>query len=123
MKTKAKDRKDFKTAQHYADSKRSRTAIINAIRAEWMVYRAKFVAIARHVKEVELDGEKRRLVECQGCFQLARRDEIHAHHLTEVGGLPSTSVEDIQAYQDRMFCRASGIVPYCHQCHHKHHNP
>jgi len=118
-KTKAKDRKDFRTAEEYSASGDSKASIVRAIRRESMVYRAKFVAIARHIKEVELpDGQKRRLVECQGCFELFHRDDVEGHHLTDVGQLGSTSVEDIRAFQDRIFCRASGIVPLCKaKCH------
>lgn len=117
-----KDKKEMKTALEYNESGKSKTAIVNAIRREWEVYRPKFVAIQRRVREVVLpNGERKRLVECNDCSGLFPRAQIECHHLTPVGGLSSTSVEDIQAYQDRMFPRASGLVPVCLDCHQKQH--
>jgi hypothetical protein len=100
----------------------SKTKIINAIRREFMTCRQKWIAIQRHVKRIEQpDGRKKSLVECQRCKQLVRREDAECHHLDPVGSLASTAPADIQAYQERMFCRASRLVPLCTSCHQHHH--
>jgi len=97
--------------------------VISMIRKEAMTAKQKWRAIQRHVKRTKMpDGRDASLVECQKCFALVRRKEVHCHHLNEVGQLASTSPSDIEAYRKRMFVPASELAPWCVQCHHQHHN-
>lgn len=96
--------------------------VMSMVRREWMTDRQKWRAIQRHVKRIELNGRQASLVECQKCFELVGRKEVHCHHLNEVGQLASTSPSDIETYRKRMFVPSRELVPYCVRCHHEHHN-
>lgn len=98
-----------------------RQQVIDATRKEWMSYGRKHAAIQKRAERVRLpDGRFKTLFRCEHCRELFPRSEIEANHINPVGTLPSLASEDVAAYRERMFCRASEIEALCRPCHRAH---
>ena len=107
------------TTQQYLGMKK--TAIVSAIRKEFMVSSRKFAAIQRSAERVLLDsGRWKTLIRCTHCYQLSNRSEIQCNHIDPVGPLASTKPEDIGMYRERMFCPVGRLEACCIPCHRQH---
>ena len=60
---------------------------------------------------------KRGVYQCEMCLEGFKMKEVQIHHIKEVG-----SIDDVNAYCERLFCSPDKLKCLCKNCHNKIHN-